>query len=582
MEEHKVRQDTTELKRFWYQRNVKFKEWYEFLVLIDQLYTRNMESYVSNEPQTFYNMAHYLLTKGQLSHMIPVETESSLELDKRAKVHRGCNYMWQLIDRERKLGGGQSFIDELGHFLITLGWYSVVLRFNSDTGRLETQIWNPYDTYPRFVNNQLAQCLHSYKISEIEAESKAAAKGWRYTPVANPMGEVAIDDYYYLKDGIYHNMILLNGQDVTGWVPRPDMTLLVAPVAGFPDKGSAFPSNKNWTTLAGRSVFEANATVSMAFNKWKSMMAQILRDSAQPIVQEFSSTPVATPEQIRERGGLFHYAPGEPGLQRLPPGMIPIELQAHLAEIRREMQKGSFNDVVYGMAEGQQAGYALSLLATSSANQILYPYMDAKHFIVSEHDRFWLSHLKTSRRTFDVKGHVVEKLKPTDIPEDVTVIVESDVATPKDWLERGTIANQLKDHLDHSTIIEEVLRLPDPQNIKRRMSIDRMMQHPTTQMVEMISGYNTHANYLELRGDMAQAELFREAAMALKAQLGIPPPGSASPTDHTSVAQKRKEGAPAEQQRVRPDVQPPEERGVPPAELRERIGRGTMRRVTDA
>ena len=64
----KIRLDIATLKRFWYQRNRQFKEWYELLILIDKLASKGMESYVSNEPQTFYNMAHYLLTKGELSH----------------------------------------------------------------------------------------------------------------------------------------------------------------------------------------------------------------------------------------------------------------------------------------------------------------------------------------------------------------------------------------------------------------------------------------------------------------------------------------------------------------------------------
>ena len=62
-------------KQFWYNRNLKFQEWYELLTLVDALYTRGMETYVSNEPMTLYNMAHYLLTKGELSHTTPIEND---------------------------------------------------------------------------------------------------------------------------------------------------------------------------------------------------------------------------------------------------------------------------------------------------------------------------------------------------------------------------------------------------------------------------------------------------------------------------------------------------------------------------
>ena len=574
--EKQVVADIMNLKRDWQERNKKFREWYKFLILMDQLKTAGMESYASNEPQTFYNMAHYLLTKGELSHTTPIETESALELDRKARVHRGCQYMWKEIDRDRQLAGGQSFIDELAFFLLVLGWYSTVSAFDKGDGRIHTQIWNPYDVFPKYSSNRMVACVHSYQLPKEEAKAKAEANGWNYSP-PNTNGVVILDDYFMVEDGVLQNVILIESKAVTDWVPRPEMKLLVAPVGGFPDRGSLNETGKDWRKLSGRGIFEVNAGVAIATNKWKSQIAQILRDTSNPITQEFSATPQATTEQLAERGGLFHYAPGEQGLVRVPPAAIPIEIQANLLELRREYQKGSFNDAVFGMTEGQP-GYALSLLASSSANQILYPYMDGKHFVISELDKFWLTNLKASNRTFKIKGKFIESLKPVDIPADVSIEVESTVATPKDWLERGTIGNMLKDQLDHASILTEIYGINDPQAVKRRMSLDRMLDHPMSQMVEMIAGYYAHADYLEHRGDIRQAGLFRRAAMALEAQLGVPPAGSAAPPEAGKVAAARETGAPAERARVSPEVAPPEARGgFTPQQLRQGIGRGTLR-----
>jgi len=578
----KVTTDISKLKTYWFQRNKKFKEWYEVLVLIDLLSSKGMETYVSNEPQTFYNMAHYLLTNGDLTHTTPIENESALELDRRAKINRGCEYMWEVLDRGRRLAGSQTFVDDLSFFLLVLGWFSVISEFNNKTGLLNSQIWNPFDVYPSFSNNRLTSCVHSYKLSEEEAAQKAEEKGWRYIPRGTPMGEVILDDYFYQDSNDLYNMILIDSKDVTGWLTRPDMQLLVSPVGGFPDKGSLSPNKKDWKKLSGRGIFEVNEAVTNSFNKWKSMVSQILRDTAQPITQEFSSTPQATPEQLRERGALFHYAPGEAGLQRVPPPIIPGEVQVHLGEQRRELQKGSFNDVVYGMVEssGRQAGYSLSLLASSSANQILYPYMDGKHFVISECDRFWLSKLKSSGKTFQIKGKFIEKLSPEDVPQDIDIKVRSDIATPRDWLERGTIGNMLDKHLDISTIITEIYKLDDPQAIKRRKSLDRMLEHPMSQMVEMIAGYYSHAEYLEMVGDRRQAALFRRAAQSLETQLGAPQPGQGRPEDMSRITSEREAGSPGEITRVAPTVAPPESRGVAPGQLREAIGRGSVRATT--
>ena len=572
--------EITNLQNFWTQRNKKFKEWYEFLLLVDKLAAKGMESYVTNEPATFYQMAHYLLTKGELSHYIPILAESAVDLDNRAKVHRGCQYMWGQIDKERRLGGSPSYIDELAFFELLLGWYSTIFAFDNTTGLMKAQIWNPADTYPRFIANRMSACVHTYKITKEEAQLKAEENNWRYEGGQSfGSGEVLLNDLFVLENGVWQNIVLIEGKDVTGWVSRPEIKLLVSPVGGYPDKGSLTPSSKDWRQLTGKGIFEVNETVSSSFNKWRSMVSQILRDTAQPITQEFSTTPQATPEQLRERGAHFHYAPGEQGLVRVPPAAIPIEIQTNLLELRREMQKGSFNDAVHGMVEGQ-SGYSLSLLASSSANQVLYPFMDAKHFVISEGDSFWLSKLKTSKRVFDIKGKFIEKLKPTDIPEEATVIVESDIATPKDWLERGTIGGMLRQDLDKATLLTEVYKMSDPQGILRRKSLDRLLDSVEAQQAEKITGFYTHAEYLENRGDAMQAGVFRRIAQAMETQLGAPAPGQGRPLEATRIEAERKAGTAPEKTSVRPDVLPPEFRGgFTPEQLRQSIGSGKIRRV---
>lgn len=573
-----VTRNIANLKTFWSKRNKKFKSWYEILIMLDTLAAKGLESYVSNEPQTFYDMAHYLLTRGDMSHSASLESESAVELDKRAKIDRGCQYNWNQIDRERRLGGEYPFVDELGFYLLALGWHSVLYYFDRKTGLLRSNIWNPYDVYPNFANGNLAEVVHSYTITESEAKYKAEQNNWIYesTGLLTNYQAVVVDDYWKLLNGKYHNLVLFNGKVVDGWVVRPDVKILVAPVAGFPDRGSLTPKGYQWQERVGRGIFEVNEPVALAFNKWKTMVSQILRDTAQPIIQEFSASPQATPEALRERGGYYHFAPGEQGLERVPPAAIPIEIQAHLMEIRRELQKGSFNDAVWGMVEGQP-GYALSMMASSSANQILYPYMDAKHFVIEEGDNFWLSNLKSTKRVFEIKGKLIEKLKPTDIPENVNIIVESDVATAKDWLERSTIANNLSNHLDDITILKEILNQRDPQGIKRRKDLDEVMKSPEAMALKKISAFRAHAKYLDFHGDKEQARAFRRMADAMEAQMAAPQPGQATLPQQGMVEQQRKEGAPKAKPRVAPGVAPPEVTGgFTPQQLRNTFGRGRI------
>jgi hypothetical protein len=579
-----INSEITSLETYWNKRNTKFRDWYSLLLLIDTLASRGMESYVSNEPATFYQMAHYLLTKGDISHFIPVVAESAGDLDMRARVHRGCQYMWNQIDKSRKMGGSQSFIDDLSFYVLVLGWYATIFAYDDKTNLLKSQIWNPYDVYPRFANESLVEVVHKYPLTQIEAKMKAQANGWEYNPgltgVSSYTPDCTLSDFFVFDKGVWSNIILIDGKQVTDWNEHPEAKILVAPIGGYPDRGSLTSGSTgvDWKERTGKGIFEINSGVSENFNKWKSMIAQILRDTAQPITQEFAATSQATPEQLRERGAHFHYAPGEAGIQRVPPPQMPAGLFDNMALMERERQKGSFNDAVYGMVEGEP-GYALSLLASSSANQILYPYMDAKHFVLSEADAFWLSNLKKSGSIFQIKGKLIEKIEPKDIPEDVEVIVESDVATPKDWLERGTIGGMVRDDLDKATLLTEIYKMSDAQGILRRKELDRTLDHPMTVQIQLISGYRSHADYLDSRGDRKQAALFRKAADTLESQMGQPAPGQGNnPGQQATIDQQRQAGQPASRPTVPSNVASPEAvGGFTPQQLRRSVGQGKIR-----
>ena len=106
-----------------------------------------------------------------------------------------------------------------------------------------------------------------------------------------------------------------------------------------------------------------------------------------------------------------------------------------------------------------------------------------------------------------------------------------------------------------------------------------MLEHPMSQMMELISAWESHAEYLDNRGDRKQAARFRRAAAALEMQLGTPPPGQGNPADMSRIQAERTAGAPEERTRVNSTVQPPEATGFTPQQLRASFGRGNVRRI---
>ena len=106
-----------------------------------------------------------------------------------------------------------------------------------------------------------------------------------------------------------------------------------------------------------------------------------------------------------------------------------------------------------------------------------------------------------------------------------------------------------------------------------------MLDHPMSQMLELITAWESHAEYLDQRGDRKQALRFRRAAANLEMQLGTPPPGQGKPEDMSRIQAERTAGAPGEVTRVAPEVSPPEEAGFTPMQLRRSIGKGTLRGI---
>ena len=49
------------LKKNWTARAQKFRDWYDILLLNDELEQEGMESVVTNDPRTGYNLAKHLL-----------------------------------------------------------------------------------------------------------------------------------------------------------------------------------------------------------------------------------------------------------------------------------------------------------------------------------------------------------------------------------------------------------------------------------------------------------------------------------------------------------------------------------------
>jgi len=61
------------LSGYWRERDNRFREWYSMIQLTDNLEQENMESFVSSDPRSAYNLLLHMLNSTRIPHRIPPE-----------------------------------------------------------------------------------------------------------------------------------------------------------------------------------------------------------------------------------------------------------------------------------------------------------------------------------------------------------------------------------------------------------------------------------------------------------------------------------------------------------------------------
>ena len=116
----------TPIKSSWHPRNQQIKKWYNMLLLEDELQQKNMESFVTNDPRTSFNLALYLLCPPYVPHRIPVDPLTLVDLPGTSETERGLVYCWKKVDHFNRKRGRKSFMRELVSYVLATGWYAVL------------------------------------------------------------------------------------------------------------------------------------------------------------------------------------------------------------------------------------------------------------------------------------------------------------------------------------------------------------------------------------------------------------------------------------------------------------------------
>lgn len=544
----------TDLKKFWTKRNAKFQEWYDILLLTDEMKEDNMESFVSNRPRTFFNLSLHLINSPVIPHRYPVEGLAPEEIENTSKMEAVVKSLWKFVNRSYKKMGQQSATRLLASHILAMGWYAVYMSIDADEPHLE--VWHPADVFPNFSDEGLMEVAHIYTIPDKVAKKMFKNAG---LPVGyQKQGDVTIYDYWYIdEDGdVSHAIVTSNNKWFLAPHKRDDLDyipVLVGPVGGLPDMGQLDP---NWQEHCGESLVAVNESLYKNYNRMKSFLQQATRDGTEPKWFERSTgTEILSEEGMRVSGSIFRGGPQD-SVDALQYPPIPVELTQNIFSYDQEIQEGSFSSLMFGSVQVQIAAFTLSQMA-QSAQQVLRPYHETFQDILSCVDNFWIDQM--SRYQYKPLDLTLPRIPKNDIE------VEYPIAIPGDLINRATIAKMLSPDLAFSS--ETVMDMLFPAEVSNplaetaRSRANRAMNSELSIMIDQAVAFKTAAIRAETDGQEFMAQLYNSGADAIQYQvekMGKPEQAPQAPPPGPPMgAQGAPSGAPMQAEQVATPMTPP-------------------------
>jgi len=515
----------SKLKANWSTRDKKMRAWYEILRLKDTLKQEGMETVVSNDPKTGYNLGRHLMTSSVISHKMQSQGMSTEQLSTANYLESFVNKVWVREEERYRRAGRQRFTSKLISLMLATGWYSVFAMVTKE--RIWADVWNPIEVYPDFGADGLLEVAHIYPLTPGEAKRKMMLQGWT---TKNPITQNTIlRDYWGFDDaGNVVNGVMI-GQEyvkplevdvsVNKVIQKTGESVLpvfVSPTGGLPDDGSIV-TGKQWQENFGESIVATNESMTLNYNKMLSFIQQTARSSAQHRWFEKSTgdTQILTEENIDKWGAIYRLGPNDE-IGAVQPPSIPVELRTAMYEYSNMIQRGLFPWVLHGNLQ-QQLSYLAMANVASSALQQLTPYVEGVEGVLSDVDNFWINMM-------DVGGfRPLGYEKPKELPPDGAFKVKSEIQIPGYLVQRATVARMLNPNfrLPQRWIMERMFpEINSSMETQAQLRSEDAMMDPRAIMVDSIIAYKEYSEQLRKDGNTEGARLYEKLAASIEAEIG--------------------------------------------------------------
>ena len=513
------------LRTDWSTRKKKFEEWYDILLLTDELEQEGMESVVTTDPRTGFNLARHLLVTMVIADRIPSESLAPEFIPATSYLENYMSRRWQDQEKRYRGIGRQSWLGSFESWLLATGWYSVFAMVTDK--EVWSEVWSPADCFPGFGPDGLVEHAHIYKLSAAAAIKKLRVMSWKVS--RNPTSDVTFYDHWsFDANGAIVNAVVMENEFVKKPVVDKFVTkvgrlpIFTSPAGGLPDMGSVKTTKGTWQQHYGEAFVGTNEDLILNYNKMRSFLQQAARDAAQPKWLELSSgeTKIADEVSMSRWGAVLHGQPGE-SVTPLSSGSIPVELTNSMFLYQNELQRGFFPAAVHGNIQQQISYLAMANIASASM-QVLTPYKIATTGMRTDVDNFWADMIIMN----NLRPHGFKK--PDNMPdrEDRGFDVATDIQIPGLLVQKANVARIMnpKFRLPVSWIIEhEFPEFRNPLKAVADVRAEDAMMDPDAIKVDAIIGYREQARIFRESDppDVPTAELYEKLAKKKEAELDM-------------------------------------------------------------
>lgn len=553
MAAHDIVTEANQLRRMFDGRDRQITTAYKMLDQVDENAQEDMESFVSNEARTTWNMGTFLLQPRPLVHNVSRRDTLSLT-EGQSLAARVVEAMLQRIwiERDRRMmrrGGSSWFWDFIGKLTAT-GWYAVPYGVMSDKFLIDA--WQPITAYPEFSLDEEEGLIRLAKIWRAPIDQIIAfgnTSGWNMDIVSKTARTETVYQLWKQCDDNGKREVTL-GVSVGDKEVRPEevipglteIPVLIGGVGGIPanfnnaemmlirtsDPTNIRPVAKDEMAVRGQSIMATNANVYANLNKQWTFIQQLLHDTANPKTWEKheGTNKIIRPHEFFRRGAHFGMGVNESAGVFETPG-IPAEATQLIFQLRNMFQRGGFSDITFGNIT-QEVTSVLMSQAVESARQLLTPFHNAITYVTTEVSRAWFRDLSAapnshknllSQREMDALTVLKESDDDFEIISDYTIQIPGDVANRLQMAKFASPSFELSVHDAYKLFVPEV---PDVAQAIARAQTDKAQDHESIRTVIVIHALERSAAELQ-DANPKFANLYRQMAERLKAAtLGQP------------------------------------------------------------